>query len=661
MANVLVIADRPQARWGAAARKTRTAQTWTVLPLGTNGDVYQRANEAALAGVLSVRYVSPTPYSETAQTQVRDAVPLLVEQLAHTTDHRGAELRDSLRVGKTNLWWSLEFTEKSAFRGRWIQHLYTLAVARQAVAATPCDELWIDTDDAGLAHAFRHWAAAPCAVRVLDAPSEPSRAAFYAAFFQRLLRTGSGTLLRAWACRLFLSQAKTSVQGSIAFFSFYPFFWDNAGTVQTQDRFFGEIPARLAAENLVTFLAWLDVSPLEIYRNARTLTDVFKTRKIRPLQALLDMRGFFRAVHPRRLGALLAFSRRARHVKGIDFQGFDIAGLWRQEINRCLTCRELWMDALIHESMTVLLETETPRCVALRSEFQPYEVALADACRGKAPLLGFQHAAIGRNHLSYRWSASEASARPAKPDYFICTGDYAADLFKSQGIPADRLGVCGPARYRSMFRYFQADRAALRRRHNLPVEAKVIFIGATVVWDEVRNILETLKAALANGGNATLYALFKCHPAADFAAQISATMNRDLPGLAYRVLPHGVPTYEFIAASNALISAGSTLSLEALCLDVMPIVFEDTSRFSVNPMLEARGGVFAVHTAEELRQALDAIAEGRAVLQEKKREWPSIIRDYFLTLEGDPIDRFVECMAQWKLANGAPDLAGAVR
>ncbi len=585
--------------------------------------------------------------SETAQEEVRRYVPEVVRQAA---THRAA-----LQTETNNLWWYFEITEKSAYRGAWIQQLFFIGLIAATLKENNFDEMWVDVTDPAFAQSLEDSVVDPRIKKQISGNFPTGGFKFLARSIYHSMSVNLQALGRSLIVKA-LHWTHFIPKNSYLIFSFFPLWWDRAFQPNARDRFWADIPKSLAKETSVGFLVWTHLSLSSLWKRRKELSRVFQEGKVIPVEGFLSWRDCFSFLNLNIQSSLLKFFLKVRTQTFKSFQGFNVSPIILNEIGRSLGSKELWSCLLLEKASLRLQKILAPRAFLFRQEFQPWEAAFVTAFKGKVPLIGFQHAAIGRNHLAYSFYEGEIDERPVFTDLIICTGNHFPKKVAAQGFPANRLAVCGPARYKEMYGYFSADRHELRRRHSVPASAKVFFTAMPIDAAEMKNVLMALKTSLKGADVSNLYCFFKCHPAADYTAAINEFLKVHLPALPARILPHGVPIYEFITLSDVLLSAGTTMTMEAVCLDVMPIVFEDVHRFSVNPMLEGRDAFFCATNVGELAAAIKTIVTNPAAVTEKKKHWPAAIRSVFDRVDQDPLERFVQILKERGLLTTSAEL-----
>jgi hypothetical protein len=103
--------------------------------------------------------------------------------------------------------------------------------------------------------------------------------------------------------------------------------------------------------------------------------------------------------------------------------------------------------------------------------------------------------------------------------------------------------------------------------------------------------------------------------------------------------------YEFMGASDAVITGGSTLAFEAIALGVMPILFESPSAFSASSFTPFEQACFIVNDGRQLRRAIDSTLSDDALAIGKRQHWPDIVREVFGDARVDPGPQFLAALA----------------
>lgn len=607
----------------------RDGGAWDVLMLELSDGWWRWRSPAAGARAPQVRIIDPVPLAAEAHRLVRQFVLESVAALPWT-DLGGETLWNAARTEDDHLWWFLEMSERSAFRGELIPRLYQLARIRLALGAKDYARVSIDIADGVLRGVVCN--AAEALPPLTDA-----------AVGSRPAACGSSRLL--WRAALRFPQAAARIIGwkailswhrwrlpdgagdGVVSFTFFPQWWTAPFSGKPRDRF---LP--LALEGGVQgYLAWLD-TPIRLWKARRQTGKAIAERALWPLQAALQLSDIGRLCRPNRLRAFARTWKLAPRAR-LTFAGFQIGPLIAVELRRCLASGELLQDLLLATAVSRAATRLGVRAVVFRSEFQPTEHAIVLGLRGRARAVGFLHHPFWENYLAMRFTPAEAKtwqrgSRPDDrplPDAFICNGSSLADHLRQEGVPADRVALCGPQRLAGLmaFRERGRSRSELRASLGFPVHSRIVFVALAIRERDTEALFAALVEASSALGDARL--VVRTHPnrpAGDPALQ--AVLQAFGPER-IQLMPASGNLYDWIAAADVMVGIGSTIAFEAMALGVMPIVFQNPATFDVTALTEYGDALFVVRDGRELTEAVIAALAGAPNATARQRRWPAVL------------------------------------
>lgn len=286
------------------------------------------------------------------------------------------------------------------------------------------------------------------------------------------------------------------------------------------ERYFTELPGRLEAEgHHVTILPWL-------YNFSGPLAEAYAAfRRLRNpgcliIEDYIRLADYFRAALVL-LKGVAALGRVANH------DGIDIRHLIRREQWLLLRSAELIRHIAVGYGLGRWLG-QGGHCDVWVDMFEnmPPERPVVAAFRHHAPgtlLIGYIHTLTSKAFLGYHFDASEWSS-PWLPDRIVVNGPLAAEMHRSQGVPADRLRT-GPAL-----------RLAAQMDNHLPVSAVPaercnILVVLPMTADSAAELAALVHESLAQIDNPRLRILVKKHPmcGVDELGSLSDIL-RELPG-----------------------------------------------------------------------------------------------------------------------------------
>ena len=665
---VLVVTDHLNATpWISVAKnKKEGSDSWSICLFGVSREVYTTENTDLLKKLKSYEFIDSFSFCENVQEDIRAFFPNLVDRLAHEKLYQEKSLLELCSRSGCNLWWYLEFTEKSAFRLPVINQLFYLGILNKVLQQSNYDEVWLCIRDSLLRKVIHD----NLIIRNIRVHIKTPRIVWNAEFLLSALKgkpyvnyvlTGikeTSLLLfrRFMILVLRLYSLKVLNQKNVAIFSYYPIWWKNPFSSKASELFCGPLSAYLRNQFSLYYLTWLMINPFDLIRYGLVIKRLFAEQAVVALDSFLTWSDILLPWSNDAWGPLIGFRQKFASRIKVEYGGFDVSKLIVRELGASFSSQEiffsLWMEKAVERALTRFkLE-----CILYPHEYQPGERAILHASKGLSYRVGFQHALIGSNHLSYLFAqgeikrnlSSRLNAMPI-PNFFMLSGEGIAEIWTRAGYSNSQFSVVGPARFPNMKQLIQSTPENLEKLHkvyNIPVDRKVFLFILTVLWEEVRNLLGLFASALDPEVARSSFFLLKCHPAGQFERRIISMIQELQLPIQYQVISSETPMYDVMKCSNAVISSGSTACIEAMVLGISSIVYNDTSSFNVNPMVDFMDSTFAVYTARDLNQALRAIIDSNARLDHIKRSWPSVIKKVFGDFSEDPASKFTNVLLE---------------
>ena len=627
---------------------------WDVLPIGIDARALEREHGARLAGLDRYRMLDVSAWADEAAQDVRGfAVPFL-HGLAERRGPSGRRLGEILGMPAGNYWWFLGMSEKSPMRGSLIQELYALALVRRAVAEGEYDAICVATSDSLLAGALRTDVEMPPIIhgsrRVNGLGGVHVREWLYWvwALWHLLLLCGLRVVTR------FGRWPVSAPPAAVLFFTLYPDWWLGADTSDASDRFFPDMPHDHHGSPL-GYAGWITGRPWRLWAQRRQLAEVMRQNGIVPLQRFVPLRAALGLLSPTKFFRLRAFRRACVNSELPLFLHFDVSALVGREVSRSIGAGDLAFIQLLFAGLQRLVDNAPPRALVFRAECQPIERALLYAAQGRVRTIGFWHSALALcdNYLPFHFPAgsygpraeSGAVAPVPVPDAMLVTGDICSQTLTRQGYPASCVTLCGPIRHRQVLALVRQrpNRQVLRVKLELPLSAVVVFVATSVVRSDVRTMLEAVAESVASLGECVV--VLKDHPASALLPAEARALRRALNNTELRVCMSDRQMHEMMAASDIVVTGGSTLAFEAIALGVMPILFENPSAFSATSFRPFERACFVTTNGAQLNDAIAATLsqDDRAV--DKRRHWEEIVADVFGDVTVDPGPGFLDALA----------------
>lgn len=629
MTRRLLVFDELDVKWlDRVLAVTAFGDEWHLLLLGHSQVWFRRRFREKLAQLGCWQMVDLEALASEANARVRDFVLAFVEHLPDQ-DLGGETLAELLSTREGNHWWYLEISEKSPWRGRWVDQLYRLALVRLAVEQNAYAEVWLAVSEVPLRDVLAQGADAFPPVVVLAVPPSSSKSWRNYPLLAYGIRALWG-MLQFWLNRLLLVLARglaTSCPAHSAFLiaSFYPFWWINPYSPETTERFFGAPLER----PLTYFLVWL-TRPYELWRQRWSVAEVVRTRKLIPLQCFVSFWAALRLLNPVWFARLWRFERDLRPYLKADFAGFEVSELVRAEVSRSLSSGAIILAQFIALAFDSVARRIPCGVLMYRVEYQPWESAMLFGMRGRLKTIGYQHIPLGPSYLPMQFVPGELPRyvkreRPQRDrplsDRLLVSGLIGVEHLRHEGYPLDRVTICGPQRHSGLRAHLQQrpSRAELRSRLNWPGDVPVIFVAISLWEPDTHALFGALTEAGMDAGDFRL--VVKTHPAKPLE---EAAMQETFDALGQHrcsIVPPRGNMYDYIAAADVMVCVGSSIAFEAMALGVMPIVFENPVTFAMNSLADFRAALFVARNGIELRAALLAVLEDSGEAQAKRKAW----------------------------------------
>jgi len=633
----LLILDSLDISWlGPAASASASSDSWDLLPIGINGDVFNHRIGASLRELPSCAVVDLSHVTSKAHALVNGFVLELVGRLPGL-DLGGETLAGLLDTPDGNHWWWVQTSEKNPIRDPLVGQLYRLALVRLIVESRTYDEIWLHLSEAPLRKAVIGSQRGAVQLRVLPCRDRGPRR-----------RWDRHPLIRYWvhvwanlasflAIRLLLLVARwpnpDTESGGVFFYTMYPYWWLDPFSEDATERFFSALPDDAPQQ----FAAWL-LWPRLLWKNRQAVRGVVQSRRMIPLQDFVSMPEALSLLSIRRFWKVVRFQWRMRRHLAVEFAGFEVGGLIADDVTRSLTGSEMLRDDLLSHAVRTFSETVRPRALVYRMELQTGENALLFGARRRTETIGFLHSSGVDNFLPL-WFEPGELARPVDPNallggrpmpdgILVCGGGSIRRLV-SYGYPECRIARCGAQRHgRLLVRRSRAEgQLALRGRLNLPKERPVVLVALALIEAETAALFGALTEACI--GLPDVMLVIKKHPGKLTQDRAMNDALEELGPDRATLMPAGADVYDYLPAADAMACLGSTIAFDALALGVMPVVFEDRATFAGTSIASYEHSMFIVRDGHELGSALNHILTNSGPFRKRRESWPEVLDKVF--------------------------------
>ncbi len=344
----------------------------------------------------------------------------------------------------------------------------------------------------------------------------------------------------------------------------------------------------------------------------------------------------YRAFDRTRFDALVAADSDAL----FDFEGIDLRPFVREHLLRLLR-HQLGRLRLYAEVYLELLQRARPRHVVVADDTTTH---------GRLIVLAAQALGISTLNIQHGAIADVQHYRHAVSDRLAVWGEHDRELLLRHGVPPEKIVVTGQPRFDAMVRP-KAETAALRRRHRVPANAKVLLWATTPfvprlsydVPERNSRYLTALLEILA--AEAHWFLLIKLHPRDQRdvyekgLSQLDRTLRRRVRLLQAEEMQELLPLADVLLAWNTSVIQEAVLAGKA----IVGINFFDMPE-SIPSVSE--GVALPARDPAELRTALHRLLSGEAeALASLAQARPRYAARYLNVGERTAVDRILALLA----------------
>lgn len=488
-------------------------------------------------------------------------------------------------------WWAFGLSGKNPLTLRFPRRMFQLSlIVAEAEASPEGGELWVVSSDAVLAREALRWARE----RGMETSPAPRRFPGLKKTLNRWTPSGPAAgLLRALWRRFLARKArgwKPDPGRAYAVFAtwIHPGCFGPDGAYR--DPFFGELPGRLAEKGeCPVFFAQITRSFRECLGRVADPT----AGPVLPMDAFPDWADLWECFSAALYRRFVDFPVRGALACG----GLDAAALLREELRENARESRFFSDLCYHACARALL-----RRVRARSFYYPFENLARErmmlwALRGSSPrtrAVGYQHAALTRNHLNFLLGDGEARVLPL-PDKIVTLGDVTREFMIGRGRFPASLVETGCALRQARLPARVEERAGVLRPPRL-------LVALATSERECADVLLFLDRAYS-GREGVPEIVLRPHPLFPLSEGLRLSGPVRFP---YRDGSGQDPAQAFSAA-DIVLYASSTMGLEAVRRG-LPAVFLDLGNWlSLDPLFELRDYKWSVETPAALVETVEGI------------------------------------------------------
>jgi len=566
---------------------------------------------------------------------------------------------DLLAWKDRNLWWYLNLSEKNIWLSKIIHRLYALLRLYYLIEQESFDKVILCLNDRLLKQAIiellskRDISYADQISKASNYKLNDNLLVFSFRYFLANLRVFFGKIVQLLLLKLNGIKSKPRLaEGTRAFFSIYPIWWHEPFSAAPREMFFHNVNTEEQSNEQSCYLLWLMAGSKMMLNNLRNFIAFLRNKKCIVLEQFLSFSDLFLVFNIAKFVKIIEVFRASASLR-FTIKDINISSLVQDELRRSLSSAMLTEWLLLDKALSKAPLTKF-KSLFFRLEFQPLERALLFNTRGKTISVGFQHSALGKNFMNYVFAKDEFLGGMPLPDYILTTGKIGFDYMKFAGYPEDRINVIGALRYTHLFQYLtdRPPKEALRAKYGISLSTPVIFVATSTSLSETVSMLEDLLAAFKYFQQ-PFHVIVKFHPNAkgdaSFLSTIRALFEKEDANCTFECFISMPSLYDYISLSDIVFSTGSTVSLEAMILGVVPVTYNCSAQLVHNPLADYPEAAPVVDSAESIVPVLSNLnsCEG---LDSLNKGWPQLLAyllDYHVS--NRPKERFFELVRSIKV------------
>jgi surface carbohydrate biosynthesis protein (TIGR04326 family) len=588
-----------------------------------------------------------------AQEQVREFYPEFVYRFAREKKLGGRTMLELLRWKRgPNLWWLGETCEKSPLRhSPLIRQLYRLALLHGVLQTSSFDEVWLALGDRDFSACIEMAVAKVVGVVKsfsIGSPTSERRSndKRFLVLLGRLVALRLRLVVSVAATRAILRYCEvTRLERAggklIGFYSRFPALWRNAYGESPIERYFGHVQQLLAGRTRVAFFVWLS-DLRELWRRRATLRPLFARINVSPLVSYLRVSDILAVLFDTTVvRAYVRYHWRMASSVDVGFLRWNVSRLWDAELKRNLTGVEIPRNMLMFLAAKRFSSELELAALINPMEFQPMERAIWAGAERNTTRVGMQHGAYCRNFLMYLFGRGELDAyirdrvpdASPLPDYVATTGMLAHDDLQRNGVPGDRIALCGAVRYNDLRFEERADNlhaaSGARRRE--------VLVLTSQLRDESLNLIGVVARAASECPDEYTFA-FKNHYHCILEEEIDREFATQAPAASHRVLDVHGSVQDFIRRADAVVVGGTGAVLEVLAVGHLPLVYVEPTTLPLCPLTDLPRAYHPFSSANGLLHELRAATPPTDAVRQARRQ---AVEQLLFRLDGKADARFV--------------------
>ncbi len=589
-----------------------------ILALGF--DKYQVADYIGSLLENKIQVIDMNHYREIAETEVRKYVIKTVSTLPKFKSTKTDLSKLLYNKSGINLWWFLEISEKSPFRGAYISQLYQIACIQLVKQSSNFDQTHYSLTDYNI-----------LSVLLSDQKVHIVHSIYHLRKIVRNLGELKYFLNSVFVmCKIILikiilanlQKKDKDVMQFHGVFSFYPSWWLKPYTKENSDRFFNRL---VKDDGVFLNYIWLDENFMKLIKSVK------KIRWLGQKSENIIIQKFFRYRDIKKIFSfgtwlqLRNFRNQIMFSNIPSFMNLDVRPILNQELSRNISSQDLVQSQIIQLSMTNTLHLAPPKSLLFRFESQPLDRSIIYSCKNLTISVGYYHSSLAlcENYLPF-WYGKEflkENYASLTPDKVIYSNKFSKRALIREGFPESKLLHCGPLRSRDLMQYRNPQKMQSGKESFVTADTMNIFVGMSVNTSINEIMIKNLISVLDETFRYTL--IIKTHPSLELLdLNLFHNVKRNVNLI---ILNKNDEYLEFLEACDFSVMTGTTLVFESIYLKTFPIVCESASIYNAVNFQQFRKFCLIACDRSQLLDATKMVRDNSSEIISIKENWPELI------------------------------------
>ena len=594
-----------------------------ILALGIEKEEITKYLNFQLKSNFPIEIIDSNLYRREAEMTVRRYI---IDTVSDLSKYKNRSKHLSKLIPNKNglsIWWYLEISEKSPFRGIYINLLYQLGIFQLLKSSSIFTNVYFDIKEIRLLKVIKKNELNFKEVLLFTFTNYICRLNEVKYFFyltQFFLQIELVKIISK-----LLGSKKLKTLESHAIFSFYPNWWINSYNEDHRDRFF---PNLVNLDDKYVNYIWLNEKIIDVLGLVKKIRWLTKKSENTIIQNFFLFKEYKKLVGVRSWRSLRNFRKEILNADIPEFMDLDVRTLLSEEISRCISSRDLLQTQVIGIAMINLLKSLRPKSLVFRIEFQPLDKALIHSSKGLTKSVGFYHSslAMSENYLSFWFGKNFIDKNFASiyPDVIIYPNNFTESALNREGFPESRRHRCGPLRSSEVIQYASSK----KEKHNKEIltgkKFIKIFVGFSVNKEANMIMFRNILSVLSSDSSYTIY--LKNHPSLDTfdLSLLSSQSNIEIISV-----DRDIEFYSILSSCDFSIFTGTSLVFESILLNTFPIVYESVAIFNGINFSEFNKFCLVTYDVNQLRIAVNNIMRNSEEIKFIESNWAEFIEINF--------------------------------